>query len=217
MLHDLNSPLSSIKLSAATLKDFSNRLDESKRDEIIDRIETLGSYSTKLIENQNDWINQRSETITFEPEPIGLIDFVNELTLQHKVHTSLKNIKIELDLHDIIIESDKFILEIIIRNILSNSIKFTTANGLIIIRTKFYSENLFLEVEDNGIGVSDKVIESFESAEKMESQDGTNNEKGNGIGLVIIRDFLKLIGSEYKLEKKKKGTLFRFSLKISEI
>ncbi|MFY7900685.1 MAG: sensor histidine kinase, partial [Chitinophagaceae bacterium] len=109
--------------------------------------------------------------------------------------------------------SDENIIEFILRNLISNASKFT-ANGSIKVSAHFISDSrLTILVTDTGTGMSEGVLSKLYNGGKNNSLPGTNNEKGSGVGLMLVRDFITKIGSELKIESKLgKGTTISFEL-----
>ena len=105
------------------------------------------------------------------------------------------------------IEADIQMTKAIMRNIISNAIKFTEKEGKIIIRVYCYNENNIIEVEDNGIGISEERIEKLFKISEISSTKGTDGEKGTGLGLVMCREFMDKQSGKIEIESKiGKGT-----------
>ena len=109
----------------------------------------------------------------------------------------------------------------VLRNFLTNAIKFSNTGGCIQILCEGAEEKINVTIKDNGIGMSEKVLNSLFKIGETISIHGTNNEKGTGIGLLLCKEFLDKHQSELIVESKKgKGSTFKFSLpvksKISE-
>ncbi len=108
-------------------------------------------------------------------------------------------------------------LNTILRNLISNAIKFTEVNGKVSI--KAIPENNFLQVcvQDNGIGISPKNIEKLFSLSTNESKKGTSGEKGTGLGLVLCKEFIDMNKGEMWVESElQKGSSFYFTLPNSD-
>ncbi|MDC1068030.1 HAMP domain-containing sensor histidine kinase [Candidatus Kapabacteria bacterium] len=218
LIHDLNTPLSSIALSAKTLLSYNDKLAQKEKESIIKRIEELSDYSTKLISDQNNWVKQTSDKLSYNPEYIDIVDFTLNVIKHHKLNSIQKSIAITANIDEVIVRTDKFMLEIIIRNLVSNSIKYTPKNGKIKIYTKVVNNQLTYTISDNGKGIPKETMNNLNNNQKIISRLGTFNESGMGIGLTICKDFVSRIGSTFEINSNKRnGTKVSFNLKVEDI
>lgn len=211
--HDLKSPMQSIlgftDLIEQEIKDPSKELLL-----YIDNLKKSADSSYELLENLLHWTISQSNRIkpiyeTFFIEPFCEKNFVLYNDLAHK-----KNIKILKDIEPgIKITSDKNILQFIMRNLITNAIKFTPKKGqisLIITQTK---RGTTFIVKDSGVGINDIQIEKILDVNNFYSTKGTSNENGTGIGLKTCIELLKILGSELTIHSKvNEGSMFAFTL-----
>lgn len=111
---------------------------------------------------------------------------------------------------EIILETDKEMLETILRNLISNAVKFTPQNGLVKVSAAEDADDVIITVSDTGIGISDDDIKKlFRIDSKMQSRKGTSNESGSGLGLILCKEFVdKLGGNISVLSAVNEGTKF---------
>ncbi|MBK7867247.1 MAG: HAMP domain-containing histidine kinase [Ignavibacteriales bacterium] len=149
-------------------------------------------------------------------EPLNLNKIVNDTILSILPLAEAKGITIENDVPKQMPEAlfDKFMLVTILRNLISNSIKFTGKNGNIVINVSMNStSHLVLKVCDSGTGMTSEDIEQLMVDDFVSSKPGTNNERGTGLGLLLVKGFLKQNGSALKIESAPgKGTCVIFEL-----
>jgi signal transduction histidine kinase len=131
-----------------------------------------------------------------------------------------KNIKVVNNVSaDLMIPSDANMLGVIFRNFLSNAIKFSNCNGLIEFNVKLLENQLLVKISDHGVGMSQDLIRQF-NAQKIEfaseSNFGTNSEKGTGLGLFLIKNFVKLLNADVNVNSPKdnQGTTFNLLLPL---
>ena len=125
-----------------------------------------------------------------------------------------KNINISYQLDNaVMIYADKYMLNSILRNLISNAIKFTKQNGKIELKTSEKNKNLIISVSDTGIGIDKQMQQRiFEISEKTTTE-GTENEKGTGLGLILCKEFIEKHGGKIWVKSKKNiGSAFSFSI-----
>jgi signal transduction histidine kinase len=154
----------------------------------------------------------------FESEKIHLYTLVSNMYKSFEVMASLKsNILANLVDDDLFINSDINALRFILRNIISNANKFTK-DGVITVCTSTEPETILLSVSDNGVGMDPETTCHIFDGEQNESSAGTLNEKGSGLGLILTRDYIEMLGGSINVESEiGKGTsvLVRFPIKTS--
>jgi len=112
-----------------------------------------------------------------------------------------------------VIFTDKFMLSTVIRNLISNAIKFTPNEGKVDILAKKDNGSFILSVSDNGVGIDSSIKDSLFRIDKNVSTRGTNNEIGTGLGLVLCKEFVDKMGGKIWMEDNKvKGTTFFVNL-----
>lgn len=192
--HDLKSPISGINnLLQLTIDEF-DELSKKELKEYLLAIKHTSDNVYQLLENILFWGNVQNENYLLNKEKISLPNLINDIISLSHIQANEKNINITIETqNNLEINTDKFILSTILRNILSNSIKFTPNNGLIKIRYFEKNDKIQIEIEDSGIGMDEKFLTTIFDANKDKLRLGTNNETGTGLGLIITRDFLKKI------------------------
>lgn len=175
---------------------------------------------TALLQNDSQKSGSRSQRnqIVFSPIKINLNQFIEEVILILKSMADHKKITIEhIKNNDIFVLADWNMLHTILRNLISNAIKFTPKEGKIKIQSVLKAQTAFISVEDNGIGMSgQKARDIFKIGVKI-SQAGTSGEKGTGLGLILCKDFVEKNGGKIDVfSELGKGTSFVFTLPAFE-
>lgn len=215
--HDLRSPLSAFSgLTKLIVEDYDNFDDAELRD-MITEMRNSSSNVYKLLENLLEWSRLQRGVIKFEPEPLDLSYLIEQNLALQKETANLKNIQL-LNLVDrkCYIEADITMLNTIIRNVLSNAIKFTPRAGEVKIGTLPDTEgsNVIIYIQDSGIGIPKVDIEKiFQIAHKV-NRPGTEGEPSSGLGLLLCKEFIEKHDGKIWVESEvDKGTTFYFTMK----
>jgi two-component system sensor histidine kinase/response regulator len=125
-----------------------------------------------------------------------------------------KNISIETELiEEDTVFADEFFLNTVLRNLLTNAIKFTYPNGKVIVSTKKVEGYIEVSITDTGTGIDPKNLENLFRIDSKISKIGTNNERGSGLGLILCKEFIEKQGGKiWAASELGKGSRFTFSL-----
>lgn len=191
--HDLRSPFNGLIGISNYLKEDYSALSDAERLEMISTIEKSSNNLYNLLSNLLHWSMAQQGTLNFSPEKVDLVGVINNAVNVIRGNLDEKHIRLELDIPGIVLKADSNQLEAIIRNLLSNAIKYSQDGGLIsIISSEVANDQVEIKVEDHGVGMSSEVKERLFEPDKVISQLGTKNERGTGLGLTIVRDFVAL-------------------------
>ena len=171
-------------------------------------------YRQTLINNILYWVNSQNTGIISKPEKISLQKRISENISLYKIIAAGKNINIsnETNQEDFIF-SDINIFDTIIRNLLSNSLKFTDTGGKITFRSARKKDIVSLEIEDTGKGISKEKLTKILNADESHRTLGTLNEQGTGLGVNLVKEFSKILDIDFDIiSEEGKGT--RFILKF---
>ena len=214
--HDLKSPFNALLGFADMLNnqlaDFS--LQELKH--IIKIMHDSAHNAFKLIENLLEWARMQTGSINFEPRVININVIVNSIIQLLQMQASFKNIKIINNIMpNIRVQADMYMVESVLRNLISNSIKFTKKGGQISINSKIENNYLQLSIVDTGVGMRpEDMIKIFNINQKHRSY-GTENEEGSGLGLILCKEFINKNKGEIWVESEiNKGSTFTFTLPL---
>ncbi len=210
--HDMRNPLAAFK-SIAELLDKS--FDEMTREDIRSYIATISESADRLydlFQNLMSWSRSKTNSIVYSPQIISLDFVITNVIDLIQINAEKKNIDIYTN-YDQLIEfyADVNMLATVLRNLISNAIKFTNPNGLIEIDVKKENDNLHFIVKDNGVGIpQDKITKLFDYHE-TKSTVGTSGEKGTGLGLLLCEEFVsKHNGKIWAESQFGHGTQFHF-------
>lgn len=213
--HDLRNPASSITGLLKVLVEEYQTLSEKQKQYYLQLIYQSSNTSYKLLENLLDWSLAQTNKISVKPEKISLKNIVDEILSHFKVSVQEKNIHIENKITpDLLAYADRYLLSTVLRNLISNAIKFTIKQGEISISTRIENKSkVFILVKDSGVGMSPGELNKLKRIGGNLVKPGTENEKGTGLGLMICKEFVELNGGNLSIESAKgKGSTFSFSV-----
>ncbi len=214
--HDLKSPFNSLVGFSRLLKDNHLNYNEEERDRFINILYQASKNTFKLLENLLTWSRLQSGNMEFFPEKINMKIVVYETMLLLKSVAEKKNIKLLYNTdHDLFVNADINMAKTILRNLVTNAIKFTNINGTISIATNEIKDQNIVEVSvlDTGVGIAKSTIEDLFQIDKDISTRGTADEKGTGLGLILCKEFVEKHGGKIWAESKiDKGSTFTFTL-----
>lgn len=215
--HDLKSPFNSmLGFSRLLEEDFDNLTQEQQKE--YTRIIHIGLENTfLLLENLLIWSRSKGGHINFDPQVENLFLLSKQTIDTMLVSAASKSIIIKTEIpNDIFAEIDKNMYKTIIRNLLTNAIKFTNEKGMILlsVNAKTDDPNLIeISVKDNGVGIPEEVLINLFDGGETKSTRGTANERGTGLGLNICYDFVKMHGGSIWVKSELgKGSTFYFNL-----
>jgi signal transduction histidine kinase len=208
--HDLKSPITSLAGLLQIMK--MKTLNEEERSRAIDSLEIALKGTRNLLDNILAWANKNRNTT--EVEEIELYSLVEEIFQIFQFHADNKSIRLEnLVEKGFHIVSNRDMLQLVIRNLVSNALKFTKKNGSVEIGMRQDYLNIEIFVKDSGVGMSEEVISGLFKSNKHNSTRGTENEKGTGLGLMLCKEFVeKHNGSIHVKSQLKVGSTFTLTL-----
>ncbi len=214
--HDLINPLSNLKNLSKILADSYNELDEKDRVEFIELVSESADNLFQLLGNLLVWSRSQSGKIEFIPSKIKLNECVDETF--YLLHALAESKRIILNNHvaeDFVLLADLNMIKTILRNLISNSIKFTPNQGKITVSAEKYADYVKIMIEDTGVGISPDKIERLFKIGENSSSPGTNQEKGSGLGLILCKEFIdKHNGNIWVESVVGEGSKFVFTLPL---
>jgi two-component system sensor histidine kinase/response regulator len=177
-------------------------------------IRTSSKHAYNLLENLLQWARSQTGDISLNHQIISIKDPISDTISLVSGNAYNKNISIETDLvKDDFVYADIFMVSTILRNLLTNAIKFTNKNGKIIVSAKKKKGFLEISISDTGVGIAPMNLEKVFKIDFKLSSLGTNKEKGTGLGLILCKEFVEKQGGMIWVESELgKGSVFTFTL-----
>lgn len=212
--HDLKSPFSSILGCSELLSSGSHNYNEEQSKELIGYINSLAKQSITLLDNLLSWAKTQTGQINFKPDNFKLQPVVQEIVEVLNVIANRKNIILNNHVsNEIVVYADQNMLMTVLRNLISNAIKFTNTNGRINIYAISKQSQIEISVSDNGVGINENIRNNLFKIETTYTTKGTANEKGSGLGLLLCKEFIDKHGGQIWIESELgKGSDFKFTL-----
>ncbi|MCF8412139.1 MAG: tetratricopeptide repeat-containing sensor histidine kinase [Melioribacteraceae bacterium] len=187
--HDLRSPFNVLLGSIDLLR--REDISPAEKDESIQNVYNLTKNTYHLLENLLYLSAFRTGKIDYSPTNINLNQMIEDVLVSFSRQIKLKKIQIELVLKNSSFVADEAMLEIIMRNIVSNAIKFCKIGGVIRIESRKDFAFNYILIEDNGIGIDESIQNKLFTDEQIKSNRGTEGEKGTGLGLSLCKEFIE--------------------------
>ncbi|NOQ25676.1 MAG: PAS domain S-box protein [Bacteroidales bacterium] len=212
--HDLRTPFNSIlgfsELLIGNVKDF----EIAKSEKYIGLINSSTKDSLILLENLLKWAQSQTGQIKFKQKRIILSSIIREIIELSNSIAIVKDISLVHNYSDEIeVYADENMLKTVLRNLISNAIKFTKTGGNINISLISEQNQVEISISDNGVGINEETLKKlFDNSTNITSR-GTANEKGSGLGLVLCKEFVEKHGGKIWVESEVgKGSDFKFTL-----
>ena len=215
--HDLKNPMNTIIGLTDLLERKILQQDLDSIEEYAKNINQSTHKIRMLLSNLLEWSVTLSGKIEFRPIKISIKKIIQEVTGLLEETLKFKSVTIEYECsEDLEVFVDKEMISAVLRNIVMNSIKFSHAGSKIKIACDKIGDNVSVSVVDYGIGMSDKTMNSLFKVGHLKPNQGTKNESGTGIGLLLCKDFLRKHHSVLLVESEEgKGSTFKFNLPVA--
>ncbi len=216
--HDLRSPLSGIMSITELMISEAAELSEQERDEFLLNIRDSSIKLFRLLENLLEWAKVQRGVMTFSPDVLELKEYIQLIISLVESNAMQKAISIDNKVDtEARVNADADMLNGILRNLISNAIKFTPMGGEIEVGISPTESNRFITiyVKDSGIGIPPKIIDKLFTLGENTSRPGTDGESSSGLGLILAKEFAEKHGGRIWAESEVgKGSTFYFTLPI---
>lgn len=217
--HDLRGPFSGIINLSQLLTLNSKEYSRDKIQEISLMISKSSEDTLNMLENLLNWAKVHQGKINFTPQNLNLYKSVYDIIALLYDQSERKKISIFINISEqLMVFTDNNMLQIVMRNLISNAIKFTPKGGEIMINAIEKDDSLIkFEVSDTGIGMDDLLINNLFKLDQNTNRLGTEKETSSGIGLILCNEFIISMGSELMItSKENEGSKFSFLLPIND-
>lgn len=214
--HDLKNPFNSIAGFTDLMIENNEIYDAAKRLKFLKILKGSTAKVSSLLDNLLIWANSQSGKLKFHPKNINLAQQLANVVSFLEIQAIDKDISIlNMVEKNIFVKADENMLDTILRNLISNAIKFTQPKGEIQIYATLKNDFAEITVKDNGVGMSEAEIATIFNVNEISSSLGTSNEQGSGLGLILCKDFVESHGGKIWVESvANKGSEFKFTLPI---
>ncbi|HNX88450.1 MAG TPA: PAS domain-containing sensor histidine kinase, partial [Paludibacteraceae bacterium] len=217
--HDLRNPFNAIIGLTSILLDNLPERSLIEINKFITLINTESKQAFFLLEDLLAWAKSQQDKVLFNPQPLNLPEVCRDVVCNISVYADEKQIAIDLnpepDAHPepIIVTADKNMIKTVIRNLISNAVKFSIPGSAIHIQTESQDHEVSVSVIDHGVGIEEKNMKKLWSISEKYTTPGTANERGNGLGLILCKEFVEKHGGRIWAESEPgNGSRFIFTL-----
>ena len=218
--HDLRSPLSGFLGLTEVISDGFQQMGFEEIQEITMLMRNSATNLYQLLQNLLEWSGMQRGLITYCPTSFLLLPKISHCMELVNQAAALKDISTSFDIpDDLTVFADRNMVGVILRNFLSNAVKFTPKGGSITVSAKSFSNYMIqISVKDTGIGMNQNIIDNLFRINTNTNRKGTEGEYSTGLGLVICKDFIDKHGGNIMIESEEgKGSVFHFTLPYSRI
>lgn len=217
--HDLKSPFTTLLGFSELLVTNFREYDMEQFQMMLSHIQSAAKSAFTLLENLLLWAMSQNEQLQFSPEVVNVTQIATDVTRNLKSVAAMKDVWIKCQPDQPIEASvDVNMFRTIIRNLVSNAIKFSYNGGSIDVHVSSNDSELTIIVSDNGIGMTEETKNRLFTLERNKSKPGTAHEKGTGLGLLICHDFVQKHGGSIQIESElDKGSSFIVKLPQHEL
>jgi signal transduction histidine kinase len=214
--HDLKNPFASL-IGASDL--LVNNADEFSADQVktfSGIINKSAKQAHRLLENLLDWSRTQTGSIKWKPVELDLWNLVSEVVILLTSSAENKDISLVTKVEEnLMVFADENMLNTVVRNLISNAIKFTPQGGEIEVNSVRKGNSVEIEVKDNGVGIAKENINKLFRIDEQLVRNGTENETGTGLGLILCKEFVEKHKGKIWVESTLGvGSSFKFSLPV---
>ncbi|MDZ7764179.1 MAG: ATP-binding protein [Melioribacteraceae bacterium] len=213
--HDLKNPFITILgFSDILLSDY-NELQDEERKYYITEMDKSAKLSHNLLQNLLQWSRAQTGRIDYNPKKIDLAEIINENFQLVNNTAGEKGIRLKHHLDkSLFVFADEDMLNTVLRNLLTNAIKFSNQKSEIEVKAEAFDEDYIeVSVADSGVGMNNEILKNLFTLDTTNSKPGTSGETGTGLGLILCKEFVEKHGGKIRVDSKpEEGSTFSFTL-----
>lgn len=216
--HDLRGPVTSFQGLTRLISHYNKMGESQKIENLFSKVDQSVSNLNHLLENLLDWSLSQTHGITCSFEPISLRSLFKDIGEIYAYNLCNKDIEFSIHIDDeLAIIGDRRTLATVFRNLISNAIKFTPRGGSVSIDAEIENDNVVIHLKDTGIGIECKALARAFQLQARGTTFGTEQEKGTGLGLVLVKEFTELNHGTIAVESNAStGTRFTITLPLAK-
>jgi signal transduction histidine kinase len=212
--HDLKGPLNSLTSFSSLLIHHTDSLTKDEIQLLAKDLDKSLKNLFDLLENLLEWSRSQTGNIDFKREEFDLAELIHRTVDLLSMQAKNKEITLHVSLPEKLkVCSHRHSVNTVVRNLISNALKFTRAGGSVSISTKTEGESVTVSVSDTGVGMPPEILSKLFRIDTKHSTKGTADEKGTGLGLILCKDFVEKNDGKIWVESEVgKGSVFHFTL-----
>lgn len=212
--HDLRGPFSGFLGLSSILAEEYDKLEMEEIAQISISMNKAANRLFSLLENLLEWSKSQMDVLRINIEKLNIDDAITRTFYLFSTNAESKNIKLISEVPNTIFAyADNYVINTVLRNLVSNAIKFSNENGTVKISTKEIDNKIHVYISDSGVGIDPKNQSKIFKIEEKYSTSGTKNEIGSGLGLILCKELIEKQYGTLRFESEPgKGTTFIFTL-----
>lgn len=216
--HDLRNPFNAIIGFSELLRSDFMEMDDHQKLNLLELISVSSQTAYNLLENLLQWARTQTDNINFDPMDFDLSESAKVVFDLYGVMARKKGIKFRNEIEEkVMVHADRNMVNTILRNLVSNAIKFSNPNGDIVLSAKTESDVVEVNVSDSGIGMTRENLNKLFRIDTYYSTAGTMGETGTGLGLIICKEFVEKNNGRIRATSSEgSGTTVTFTLNIAK-
>lgn len=216
LAHDLRNPFSSLLGFASVLAERFDLFSDNEKVTIINQLKVSSESAYRLIENLLEWSRTQTNSLQLYPTSFDFSVLVYEAIRLHASQATRKRIEVTSEIPPgTMVYADKNMLGTVIRNLISNAKKFSFERGRVVVSYETSGDMITITVTDDGIGIPGQILPRLFRIDEKIKTNGTFNEPGSGLGLILCREFIIRNGGTLWVESESgKGSRFNFCLPV---
>jgi signal transduction histidine kinase/ligand-binding sensor domain-containing protein len=218
LAHDLRGPLSSFVGATEILSEDFLTMEKVEIRDLVVSMKTSATNIYSLLENLLEWSRLMRGRMDFVPEKINLKNSIEKCISVLSENAEKKRIEIAVIIPDEMeVFADNHMFDGVVRNLVSNAIKFTPSGGKVSVIADQRSDNsIEIQISDSGIGMSPDLISKLFLLNEKTSRKGTDGEPSTGLGLLLCKEFIEKHGGKIWVESEQdKGSVFKFTFPVN--
>ena len=208
--HDLRNPFTTVNGYLKLLSNSKNGFKEEEKSEILSKVTKSATRASDLLENLLGWAKINTGSVHVDKRRLDIKNIIENIVELFSASIDEKKLSINMNIqsdHEVVFDEQMFAT--IMRNLISNAIKFSYEKNSILIKSRNENESVYVSVQDFGTGIKSEDFSSLFIVDKQIKKAGTNGEIGTGMGLVICKEFAELNGAEIIVNSEEsKGSEF---------
>ncbi|MDP2172847.1 MAG: PAS domain-containing sensor histidine kinase [Candidatus Cloacimonadaceae bacterium] len=218
IVHDLQNPVYAIISLGDFIHQNYSKFSPCEMEDFIRQISGSAKNMYLLLENLLDWTRAQNGQVKVQTSLFNLSQNIRDCIDDNEVHALQKEIVFEIDIDpEIRLYSDQRLMTTVLRNLISNAVKYSQPGGKVVIRAERIMGELIISVQDYGIGIPRVEIPGIFRIDSSYRRPGTKQEPGTGLGLILVEDFVKRLGGELNLQSRiNRGSTFSVVFKGQE-
>lgn len=212
--HDLRAPIGTIKMINTAIENKKNLIQDPEIRQLFEMVNKTTEEAFNLLENLLRWSRNQNGKTKVSATTFNIFDPARQVSSLFTTIANAKNISLNNHIpKDISVYADEDMIKAVLRNLISNAIKFSYPGGKIDIDMTECAETVTLSIKDNGQGINKEMQSKLLKNIEHVTSNGTQNERGSGLGLLLCKDFVKMNGGKlWFVSQAGEGSTFYFTL-----